>query len=426
MSSQSPRPKPLSTRANTIWNMAGCIFYLGCQWLTTIIVVLFSRGFDNSGFLAFAMATGNMFASISLFKIRTFQVSDLNGEYSNRDYIGFRLFTITISMLFSIAYLALITENVTLFATTILYLLFKADETFADVLYGIEQRNGRMDYIGKSQLLRGAATLIGFSAPMLVAGNLAYAVAGMLTACASITFLYDFRKAEKFGVCLPSFKLDKIAGLFKACLLPTVANFFATSIVSIARQRYGIIAGETSLGLYASIATPAVLIQAGAAYLYSPLIGSLAKTFHEGGFSRFKSSALKILLLIIVGAGLPSAALTLIAPSILVTLFGSELAPHIWVFPYSLVATISIAVLLYINDILLILRDGKTQIAINALALALTMLLITGLIERAGMNGINVTIIISATIASLAGLMRMNIASRSNDSTEAVTPGDIF
>lgn len=372
------------------------------------------------------MATGNMFASISLFKIRTFQVSDLNGEYSNRDYIGFRLFTITISMLFSIAYLALITENVTLFATTILYLLFKADETFADVLYGIEQRNGRMDYIGKSQLLRGGATLIGFSAPMLVAGNLAYAVAGMLTACASITFLYDFRKTEKFGVCLPSFKLDKIAGLFKACLLPTVANFFATSIVSIARQRYGIIAGEVSLGLYASIATPAVLIQAGASYLYSPLIGLLAKALHERGFSRFKSSALKILLLIIIGAGLPSAALTLIAPSILVALFGNELAPHIWVFPYSLAATISIAVLLYINDILLILRDGKTQVAINALALALTMLLITVLIERVGMNGINVTIIISATIASLAGLMRMHKASRSNNSTEAVTPADII
>lgn len=422
MSSQSPRPKPLSTRANTLWNMVGCIFYLGCQWLTTIIVVLFSRGFDNSGFLAFAMAMGNMFASISLYKIRTFQVSDLNCEYSNRDYIGFRLFTITISMLLSIAYLALITDNITLFATTILYLIFKADETFADVLYGIDQRNGRMDYIGKSQLLRGAATLIGFSAPMLATGDLLRAIAGMLIACASVTFLYDFRNAGRFGTCLPSFKLNKIAGLFKACLLPTIANFFATSIVSIARQRYGILAGEASLGLYASIATPAVLVQAGAAYLYSPLIGSLAKTLHKRGFTSFKSSALKILLLIIIGVGLPSAALAMIAPTILVALFGNDLAPHIWVFPYSLAATISIAVLLYINDILLILRDGKTQIAINALALALTALLTTGLIEKLGMNGINITIIISATIASVAGLVRMNIVSRSNKPAEATTP----
>lgn len=424
MSSQPQTPKPLSTKANTLWNMVGCIFYLGCQWLTTIIVVLFSRGFDNSGFLAFAMATGNMFASISLFKIRTFQVSDLTGEYSNRDYIGFRLFTITISMLFSIAYLALITKNVTLFATTILYLLFKADETFADVLYGIEQRNGRMDYIGKSQLLRGAATLLGFTAPILATGNLLYAIAGMLMACASVTLLYDFRNAGKFGPCLPSFKFSKFSGLFKACLLPTIANFFATSIVSIARQRYGILAGETSLGLYASIATPAVLIQAGAAYLYSPLIGSLAKTLHERGIYSFKSSALKILLLIIIGAGLPSAVLTIVAPTVLVTLFGNDLLPHIWVFPYSLIATISIAALLYINDILLILRDGKTQIAINALALALTAFLTEGLIGKYGMNGINVTIITSATIASFVGLLRIGTADKSNPSKETTTQVD--
>ena len=370
------------------------------------------------------MATGNMFASISLFKIRTFQVSDLTGEYSNRDYIGFRLFTITISMLFSIAYLALITKNVTLFATTILYLLFKADETFADVLYGIEQRNGRMDYIGKSQLLRGAATLLGFTAPILATGNLLYAIAGMLMACASVTLLYDFRNAGKFGPCLPSFKLSRIAGLFKACLLPTIANFFATSIVSIARQRYGILAGETSLGLYASIATPAVLIQAGAAYLYSPLIGSLAKTLHERGIYSFKSSALKILLLIIIGAGLPSAVLTIVAPTVLVTLFGNDLLPHIWVFPYSLIATISIAALLYINDILLILRDGKTQIAINAFALALTAFLTERLIGKYGMNGINVTIITSATIASFVGLLRIGTADKSNPSKETTTQVD--
>ncbi|WP_278541418.1 lipopolysaccharide biosynthesis protein [Collinsella intestinalis] len=424
MSSPSSRPKPLSTKVNTLWNMAGCIFYLGCQWLTTIIVVLFSKGFDNSGLLAFAMATGNMFASISLYKIRTFQVSDLKGEYSNPDYIGFRLLTITISMLFSIAYLAFITDDMTLFATTILYLIFKADETFADVLYGIDQRNGRMDYIGKSQLLRGAATLLGFTAPILATGNLLYAIAGMLMACASVTLLYDFRNAGKFGPCLPSFKFSKFSGLFKACLLPTIANFFATSIVSIARQRYGILAGETSLGLYASIATPAVLIQAGAAYLYSPLIGSLAKTLHERGIYSFKSSALKILLLIIIGAGLPSAVLTIVAPTVLVTLFGNDLLPHIWVFPYSLIATISIAALLYINDILLILRDGKTQIAINALALALTAFLTEGLIGKYGMNGINVTIITSATIASFVGLLRIGTADKSNPSKETTTQVD--
>lgn len=62
----SNAPAPLSTKRNTLWNAAGCIFYLGCQWLTTVLVVVLSTDYNNSGALAFAMSVGNMFASVSL------------------------------------------------------------------------------------------------------------------------------------------------------------------------------------------------------------------------------------------------------------------------------------------------------------------------------------------------------------------------
>ena len=75
-------PAPLSTKKNALWNAAGCIFYLGCQWLTTVLVVVLSTDYNNSGALAFAMSVGSMFASISLYKMRTYQVSDISCEHS--------------------------------------------------------------------------------------------------------------------------------------------------------------------------------------------------------------------------------------------------------------------------------------------------------------------------------------------------------
>lgn len=82
-------PAPLSTKKNALWNAAGCIFYLGCQWLTTVLVVVLSTDYNNSGALAFAMSVGSMFASISLYKMRTYQVSDISCEHSAKTILAF-------------------------------------------------------------------------------------------------------------------------------------------------------------------------------------------------------------------------------------------------------------------------------------------------------------------------------------------------
>lgn len=400
-------PAPLSARENTLWNMSGCIFYLGCQWLTTILVVVFSAGFDNSGALAFAMSVGNMFASVSLYKIRTFQVSDIQNDYSSGDYIGFRVFTISASLIVSTAYIALISNNPLALASSLFYLLFKADETFVDVLYGIDQKHGRMDYIGQSQFIRGAATLIGFTVPIALTDNLLYAIIGMTVLCACTTIFFDIKRTSRFGSVYASFSRAQITNLAKACLLPTVANFCATSIVSIARQRYGILEGEELLGIYASIATPAVLVQAGAAYLYSPLIGSISSTLHKRGIAAFKKSVLKILLLLIACMGVVIGLLSAFGPQILLGVFGAKLSPYVWIFPFALLSTTTVAILLYINDALLILRDGITQVVINAIALTITALFANNAISLWGMNGVNLLVICATTIAGSIGLFKI-------------------
>lgn len=405
-------PISLSTKANTLWNMAGCLFYLGCQWLTTVLVVIFSTGYANSGALAFAMSVGNMFASVSLFKIRTYQVSDIEDRFSHNEYIGFRLATIAFSMALSSLYLAVIANDPYIVAATLAFLLFKADETFVDVLYGIDQKHGRMDYIGKSQIIRGFATIVGFSAPLVSTGNLLFAIVGMTALCFLTTLFFDLEHASRFGKLGVSLAKGRIVALGKACLLPTIANFCATSIVSVARQRYGIFAGDQMLGIYASIATPAVLIQAGATYLYSPLIGSLANTMlHEEG-ARFKKKFIAVMLGLFAAMTTMTAVLTSVGPSILQMVFGTGVADYTWTFPFALMATTSIAILLYVNDILIVARDGRTQMIANTLALIISACASDVLISSFGMNGVNLVIILATIPAILLGAGKL-LAKRS-------------
>ena len=280
MGSATSRPQPLSTAKNTLWNLTGCLFYLGCQWLTTVIVVVLSSDYSNSGFLAFAMSIGNMFASLALYKIRTYQVSDIANEHSSGEYVAFRFATIAASFALLTIYLIVIAPGDAMVVSTLAFLLFKADETFADVLYGVDQKYGRMDYIGKSQILRGLATIIGFTVPLAITGSVTHAIVGMTLLCFGNTVLYDVRHARRLDSIAPHFDKADLTKLAKACALPTIANFCATSIVSVVRQNYGILAGDELLGIYASIATPAVLIQAGTAFLYSPLIGKMASSLY--------------------------------------------------------------------------------------------------------------------------------------------------
>lgn len=147
----SSSSRPLSVRANMLYNTIGSLSYQLCLWLTTMLVVLLSDGYGNAGTLAFAMTIGNMMSGIGTYDMRTYQVSDVRYEHTQGEYVGFRLVTLAIGIAITTAYATITSPDTVTLATTIAYVLFKTDESFADVLYGVEQVSERMDFIGRSE-----------------------------------------------------------------------------------------------------------------------------------------------------------------------------------------------------------------------------------------------------------------------------------
>ena len=139
-------PKPVSIIRNTLFNTIGCLVYQGCMWLITVLVVYLS-GYTDSGVLAYAMAIGNVFLSIASFNIRVFQVSDINNTYTPGNYVAFRILTVVLAYALILPYILFTTDNRVLIFPTALFLLFKTDEAFVDVLYAIDQKGERMDYM---------------------------------------------------------------------------------------------------------------------------------------------------------------------------------------------------------------------------------------------------------------------------------------
>ncbi len=411
------KTEALSLKQNTLWNSIGCLFYLGCQWLTTVLVVTLSTGYGNSGILAFAMSAGIIFASIALYKIRTYQVSDLEGQFSSQNYIAFRFITIVGGALFCFLYLLAIGTDSSLLLASMLYLLFKADETFSDVIYGIYQKNERMDYIGKSQLIRGFVSLTAFCTPLVAGASLNIAIISMALCCMCVTLLFDLPHVHLFGSVRPSIKPKSAISLARICLPAMLASLCANAVVSVVRQYFGLTFGDDALGIYAAVATPAVLVQVAATYLYMPAIGALTRAWIHQSERSFHASFTRILTIMVAVIALLIAVLSAFGGPLLQMVYGESIASSIYLFPYVLIATGCIGLLMYIDDVLIVVRDMHWLLACNAIALACSIGSALIYIPLFYMNGINFAIITGAGVGFALGLWRI-LRTRSQNKAE--------
>lgn len=398
------RIEPRSLKANAVWNSAGSLFYMGCQWLITVLVVSLSPNYDNSGILAFAMAVGLVFYAIGTYSIRPFQISDIKNEYSAQNYIAFRLLTNIGSYALCIIYLLFITQRWDLILASLLYLVFKFDESFSDVLFGIYQKNARMDYIGKSYIARGALSLSCFAISIGLTSNIFISIACMAASCIFVTFAYDIPRSTLFGPIKPSISRQKAFLLLKKCFVAMLANLMLTYVVSAVRQYYGIIAGDSELGIYAAIATPAVVVQASIGYIYTPFIVPLAEAFHKGRkpFLKYFLKILSILTILILGL---SAVLCIVGPAFLILIFGESITSDIHIFPFVVASTALVGLLGYMFAALVTMRKMVHACIMSAIAFAISISSAIPFISLLDMNGINLGIIAGCISGLVVGMI---------------------
>ena len=389
-----------SIKRNMIFNTVGGLWYQGCLWLITVLVVRLASNYEYSGMLALGMTVGNMMTALGTFNVRIYQVTDPANRFSQGEYVGFRIISLAGATGLLLGYSAFISDSVECWLAIAAFLFFKIDESFVDVFYGIEQRYERMDYVGVSQMIRGALVVGVFAASMVVFENLPIALISMTLPCVAVTFLFDMRIATKFESVRPYFLFRHVKELFVTCLPLVVSIFLLGMIVSVARQVYGSINGVEKLGIYAAVATPAVLIQAGARLAYSPLIVPLCDLYHDN-VQQFKSRLVSVSVCFSIIAAIAVAVFGMLGPCFLVLLFGDSIAAYSHLFIGVLACSATSALLFFVSDILVLCRCIKWNcvIAVTCFVCALAFSFV--LEALFDMNGINLSII----FANLVGVI---------------------
>ena len=211
---------------NFIWNTIGTGFN-SFNSLFFLIIVTRINGLEAAGIFSIAYATSTILYTLALYSGRLCQVTDIENKISDKDYVANRILTCMIMLIGAAAYLGI--KQYTPFKTGVFVMLaiFKGLEAFADILYGIMQKNGVLYKAGQSLTVKGFVGVILF-------GIINYFTKDLVLACLSLVII----NLGAFNIYIPANEftntknsLFNIANTFSlTILLSLLINFLLTII----------------------------------------------------------------------------------------------------------------------------------------------------------------------------------------------------
>lgn len=379
----------LSLKQNMLWNSVGSVIRLCCNYLITIAVVRFSHGFDAAGGLALAMSISSLVQPVAEFRLRTIQVTDVQNELKTGEYLGLRLVSTTLAFALGIAY-SLITCSLQSLPVIVLYLIYSMAVNLIEGFHAIDQKHLRMDFIGISYIIQGVSSLLLFIIALSVTNSLEDAVGVIAIANIMVLFLYDKKKASLLELIKLKLNLNKSIKVLLSLTPIVLAQICSSSVLTIPKQALTASFGAAALGIYSSVASPATIVQMGAGYIYSPLLGEFAARFNE---DRRKGLRLLKKVVVYISAatfGLSVLLLVFTRP-ILAILFGSKIIAYTNLLGMVLICTYFTAFAWFFNDLLLSIRDFRGSFFGNIAASAMSIVLSFILVPQLGMNGVSLT-----------------------------------
>lgn len=347
--------KRSSVTVNVLWNTFGTIFYCLAQWLITILVVRIDS-FEASGQLSLAMTTSSTFSAISLFSMRNYQVSDVDEKYKTAHYLGSRVVTCVMAFVLCTAYSLVSHFTVYQLGCVLFFMLVRIVEAVVDVLHGINQKYERYDTIGKSYVLRGMVTVVLFSIVLYMSHDMLMTLEIMALGNALVAVLFDFRSTYSYEKLSLVIKDRQIVELLVTCIPLAIAAFFLSSENLVAKTALQNMFGEEALGIYASIASPTLVVQVGASVIFNPFLPSYIRVYNDGEYNKFRKMFHKVLLAIMGMAILVAICAAVVGRLGLSILYGASILQYYELFMPIVWSTIVLAAVWILQAIVIGIR----------------------------------------------------------------------
>jgi O-antigen/teichoic acid export membrane protein len=376
-----------SIQKNMLFNTVGSLIYYACQWSMSVIIVHLS-GYEAAGILAIAMTVCASPAIVSLFNVRSYQVSDIQGQYAAKTYIRSRNYTNLLAYLVCICMVLAGGYNLEKSAVILTFMLYKLVEGTADVYYGIEQRWGRLDYAGISMTLRGIGTVVSFVLVQYLWDNLLLSMAAITICSFAVVMIYDRRKVKQWTTDDRQEGRQEVFRLLVTCVpLAVVAflNNFSVNLPKIALENNF---GSEVMGYFSSVTSPTLVVQMAASTIFAPLVTPLTEAFARKDRIGFYALLKKFAVLLCGLAVLCMAGAAVLGRWALNFLFGAGIDPYVYLFIPGILVSILLAVNASLFSVCTLIREIKKQYIIGIAGIVVSAGLALTVVGRFSMNGV--------------------------------------
>lgn len=393
-----------SIRRNMIFNATGTLIYSVCQWLMSVIIVRLS-GYADAGVLAVAASVTASPAIVGLFNIRSFQVSDLEGQFSDYVYIRSRMVTNLTSFLVCAVMVFTGGYDFEKVVVIFVYMAYKLIEGYADVYYGIEQKWNRMDYIGISMSVRGVGGILLFVLAFCMTGSLCISVGVMAVFSLTVIVLFDKRIVWKRGTVEKKAYFSDVKRLLMTCFpLAIVAflNNLSINLPKIFLERYH---GAEIMGYYGSVSSPSVVVQLAATTIFAPLVTVLAMAYANGEKKRFLQVLKRYFIIVIALSIMCLIGAYIFGEWALVLLFKEGIRTYAYLLLPIIIVSFFTAVNANLFSVCTLLREIKIQYVVGILGIVSSLLFSVFIVKAMSINGV-----VYATIGTMVVQILIQIA----------------
>ena len=330
-----------------------------------LIVITRINGIHDSGIFSFAFSVALVFWAFSMWGGRTYQVSDVNREFSHHSYVVLR-FALAIIVILG-AYIFVNVNHYDSEKSNIIISLvvFKIVESIADAIYGVFQVHNRLQNVGKSLTYKAVAGFCLFVTIDLLTHNILLSCLGVAAANVVVVILYDLHIVNRLSstsIIPKDFKQTTKSALHIMKRTWPILGVMFLSMFSLNIPRYFIdVYHANEIGYFGIIAMPITLIVLLMWFILQPNLVNLSTLYEERKLRVFNSNIKKIIAITVVIGIITLASTSIIGVPLLHWVFGVDFSHH-WL-PLMVVVTGGVvnAVVTVFIYVLIIMRCLKSQ-----------------------------------------------------------------
>ncbi|MFF2156613.1 lipopolysaccharide biosynthesis protein [Paenibacillus chitinolyticus] len=265
-------PRSFSLKLNFSWTFAGNVVYALCQWGMLSVMAKLGNA-QMVGQFALGLAITAPFYMFSNLQLRGILASDSQNQNSFNEYVGLRILASFIAFLLIVLTVFIAGYPLQTAIVIILIGIAKGAESVSDIIFGLLQKNERMDRVAISLMYKGIASLLLLGVLVWVTENIIFGVAGYALAFVGILAVYDLYSSRRYEKIQPTFSISSLWPLIRISapmgvvmllisLNTNIPRYFIESFMSIEQLgffsaiSYVMVAGTTVVGALGQSAVP--------------------------------------------------------------------------------------------------------------------------------------------------------------------------